>query len=99
MWVRDQRSFGATGGFPVFTGPTKPLVLLLIEDIQRFVTQLRELGRPTRAAAYCLVLEDRANHVDLLTVVDLIPQRLQDFANLGAVGVATMHETRDVFET
>ena len=31
-------------------------------------------------------------------MIDLIPERLQDFSNVDAVGVTSMHQTRDVRE-
>ena len=63
---------------PVAAGPFEPAVLLLVEDEQRLVTQLRELGAPAGAAAHGAVVEDCTDHVDLLAVVHLVPQRLQD---------------------
>ena len=39
-----------------------------------------------------------ADDVDLLAVVDLIPERLQDLADRRAVGVAAVHQPRHVLE-
>jgi hypothetical protein len=41
---------------------------------------------------------DRANHVDLLAVIDLIPDALQDFSKRRRIGIAPVHQARDVGE-
>ena len=40
-----------------------------------------------------------ADDVDLLSVVHLIPDRLEDLANRRALGVAAVHQAGDVLET
>ena len=81
---------------PVLAGPGEPAVLLLIEHVQRLVAQLGELGAPAGAAADRAVVEDRADDVDLLAVVHLIPERLQHLADRRRVGVAAVHQPRHV---
>src|SRR5262245_27746928 len=97
MRMRDRRRIGAVG-LPIRSGPLEPAVLFLIEDEQRLVAQLRELRAPPRSAAHRAVVEDDADDVDLLAVVDLIPERLQDLPDRGAVGVAAVHQPGHVFE-
>ena len=95
--VRDHRRVGPAT-LPVGARPLEPAVLLLIEDEERLVAQLRELRAPARSAAHGPVVEDRADDVDLLAVVDLIPERLQDLPDRRAVGVAPVHQPRHVLE-
>ncbi len=78
--------------------PLEPAVLVLIEDEQRLVAQLRELRAPAGAAAHGLIRLDGADDVDLLAVVDLIPDALQDLAEGRRVGIAAIHQPRDVGE-
>src|SRR3954471_12869174 len=59
--VRDNRAVGGRPLVPVLACPGEPAVLFLVEDVQRLVTELRELGAPSRAAAHRPVLEDRAD--------------------------------------
>src|SRR5699024_5130067 len=56
--------------------PRKPADLFLVEHEQRLVAQLRELGAPPRAAAHGEIGLDHADHINLLAVVDLIPDAL-----------------------
>src|SRR5262245_51319493 len=58
--------------------PHGPAVLLLVEDEQRLVAELRELGAPAGAALDGAVGEDLADDVDLLAAVHLVPDALQD---------------------
>ena len=59
--------------------------------VQRLVAQLRELGAPARAAPHGVVRQDRADHVDLLAGVHLMPQRLQDLPDGDALGIPPVH--------
>src|SRR5690242_15698296 len=77
---------------PVLAGPREPAVPVLIEHVQLLVAQFRELRAPSRAAADGAVLLHGADDVNLLTVVDLIPDRLEDFSNRGRIGVAPVHQ-------
>ena len=95
MRMRDLRD---AAGLPVGPRPAKPAVLLLVEHAQRLVAQLRELGPPSRPAAHRAVVNDGADDVDLLAVVDLVPQRLQHLSDRGAVGVPAVHQAREVLE-
>src|SRR5512134_571185 len=61
---------------PVFL-PREPAVPVLVEDEDRLVAELGELGAPARAAAYGPVRQDLPDDVDLLAGVDLVPHRLQ----------------------
>ena len=72
--------------------------LLLIEDEERLVTELGELRAPAGAAANGLIRLDRADDVDLLAVVDLIPDALQDLAERRRIRVAAIHEPRHIRE-
>src|SRR5262245_4111472 len=83
---------------PLRSRPAEPAASVLIEDAQGLVAQLRELGAPARSAADRAVLENHADDVDLLAAVHLVPQRLEDLPERGAVGVAAMHQLRDVLE-
>ena len=81
--MRDHRAVAAVASFHVIARPREPAVLFLIEHVQRLVAQLGELGAPARSAAHRPVVEDRADDVNLLAVVDLIPERLQDLTDVG----------------
>src|SRR5216117_3026086 len=50
--VRDERTARRAALLPVLTVPREPAVLLLIEDVQRLVAQLRELRAPSCPAAH-----------------------------------------------
>src|SRR5512143_4097181 len=76
--------------------PGEPGVLSLVDDEDRLVAQLCELGPPPGASLDRTVGEDRADHVDLVAGVDLVPDRLQDLADRGSVGVAPVQEARHV---
>src|SRR4030095_12414095 len=71
--VCDKR-FGGWG--PCLTRPREPVVPVLVEDVERLVTQLRELCSPSSAAAHGAIALHRTDDIDLLPVVDLIPERL-----------------------
>src|SRR5438477_600399 len=49
-------------------------------------------------AAHGVVRQDRADDVDFLAAVDLIPERLQDFSDRRGVGVLAVHQLRHVLE-
>src|SRR5262245_61044596 len=98
MRVRNDRRVRRAALLPVLAAPREPAVLLLIEDVQRLVAQLRELRAPARAAAHRPIIEDRADDVDFLAAVDLVPDRLQDFPDRGCVGVTAVHQLRHVGE-
>ena len=83
---------------PGVAGPAEPAVAILIEDVERLVAQLGELGAPAGAAAHRAVLLDGADDVDLLAVVDLIPERLQHLPQRRPLGVAPMHQPGDVLQ-
>src|SRR3989440_6356529 len=72
--------------------PAKPFLLLLIEDEERLVAELREFRTPARAALDGIVLENLADDVDLLAVVDLVPDRLQHLSKQPALAVVAEHE-------
>src|ERR1043166_7043352 len=96
MGMRDRRPGAHL--LPHVAGPRAPVVFLLIEDKQRLITQLREFGAPPGTAADGVIRQDRADDVDFLAAVDLIPERLQDFADRGRVGVLAVHQLRHVRE-
>ena len=81
-------SVGAPHDGPVVASPALPAVLVLIEHVQRLVAELGELRAPASAAADRAVVQHGADDIDFLTVVDLIPERLQDLADGLGVGVA-----------
>src|SRR3972149_884458 len=83
---------------PVF-GPAEPPAGILIEDEDRLVAELRELGSPARSAADGLVPEDLPDHVDFLPRVDLVPDRLEHLPDPGGVRVGPVHQPGDVGET
>src|SRR5512138_2571052 len=72
--VRDHRRLA---GRPALAGPGEPARLGLVEDEERLVAELGELGAPAGAAAHGAVVLDPAHHVDLLAGVDLVPDRLE----------------------
>src|SRR6185436_425544 len=78
--------------------PREPAVLILIEDVQRLVAQLGELGAPAGAAFHGQVVLNRADDVDLLPVVHLIPECLENLPQRRPLGVATVHQARHVRE-
>ena len=78
--------------FPVAPRPFEPAVLLLIEDEKRLVAQLGELGAPAGSATHGAIVENDADDVDLLAVVDLVPECLQHPANCRTVRVAAVHQ-------
>src|SRR5205085_3277871 len=94
----DGRQLIAREPGPVALVPLEPRVLPLVEDVERLVAELGELRAPARAALDRLVFEYLADDVNLLALIDLIPDALQDFAERRAVGVAAVHQPRDVFE-
>src|SRR5512141_375813 len=78
--------------------PGEPGVLPLVEDEDRFVAQLGELGPPPGAALHRPVGEDRTDHVDHVAGVDLVPDRLQDLPDRRSVRVGAVQEVRHVGE-
>src|SRR5215813_11728342 len=95
----DHRPLRAGGLDPFGAGPSLPAVLLLVEHVERLVTELGELGAPPGATAHGAVREHRADDVDLLAVVDLVPERLQDLPNRLGFRVTAVHQPRYVLET
>jgi hypothetical protein len=81
---------------PRLAAPGKPAVLVLVEDEERLVAQLGEFSPPTGAAANRQIVLNRADDVDLLAAVHLVPQRLQDPAERRPLGVPPVHQPRDV---
>src|SRR5262245_55370901 len=79
--------------------PGKPLAALLIENMEGLVAEFGELGAPPSTTLDCLVLENLANNVNLLPVIDLVPDALKDFAKHRTVGVASVHQTRQILHT
>src|SRR5260221_7592227 len=99
MRMCDQRHIRGAPLLPVLAGPRKPAVLLLVEHVQWLVTQLRELRAPSRAAPHGPIVEDGADAIDFLAVVDLIPERLEPSSERRRVSVPAMHQPRDVRQT
>ena len=97
-WITGSSLLAERGPLRRVAIPREPAVLLLVEDEQRLVAQLRELRAPARAAAHGEIGLDRADHVDLLAVVDLIPDALQDLAERRRVRIPPVHQPRDVGE-
>jgi NADH dehydrogenase len=98
MPMHDERTFLCVGSLPVFTIPPEPRLLVLIKHVQWLIAELCELGSPTRAAADGLIVQDGADDPDFLPAVHLVPQSLQHLTERRAIGVAPMHQTRDVRE-
>src|SRR5690349_17650900 len=96
--MRDRGSVSRAKLVPLGAEPFEPAVLFLIEHVQRFVAELRELRTPARTASYRFIGEDAPNHVDFLAGIHLIPQRLQNFADRDALGVPPVHESRDILQ-
>src|SRR4051794_28649859 len=68
---------------PGLIAPREPAVAFLIEDEERLVTELGELRAPARSALDRVIRQDRADHVDLLAVVDLVPDALEHLPDGG----------------
>src|SRR5438132_8578938 len=85
-------------GFPRVARPAEPAVARLVEDVDRLVEELGELGRHARSTRDRVVRLDAADHEDLATVVHLVPDALQDFPEERGVGVAAVHQLRQVGE-
>ena len=92
MHVCHARRIGLAAPLPPVAGPAEPAVLLLIEDVQRLVAEFRELGAPPGAASHGAVVQDRADHINLLALIDLVPQRLQHLAQRRRIGIAAVHQ-------
>ena len=73
--------------------PGKPLAALLVEDVERFVTELGEFRAPSGTTFYSSVVQNLADNVDLLSMVDLMPNALEDFSEHRTVGIAPIHQT------
>src|SRR5207244_5624633 len=97
--MRDCGPLRLRAALPLAAGPPEPAVLILIEDVQRFVAQLGEFGAPSRAATHGSIVQDGADHVYLLAIVHLVPERLQHLPDRGPLRIAAVHEPRHVFET
>jgi hypothetical protein len=83
---------------PTVLGPPEPPVGILVEDEDRLIAELCELGAPTRPAPDGSVLQDLADHVDLLPGVDLVPDRLEHLPDPGGVRIGPVHQPGDVGE-
>src|SRR5512143_775595 len=97
-WIADADRLPAFRFDPPVVLPGEPGVLSLVEDEDRLVAQLGELGPPPRAALDRPVGEDRADHVDHVAGVDLVPDRLQDLPDRRSVRVGAVQEVRHVGE-
>src|SRR5882724_1687004 len=86
-------------GLPRRAVPMKPSALLLIEDEERLVAELREFRTPAGAALDGPIVENVTDHVDLLAAVHLMPDRLQHFAKQRRVAEFAMHQPAHVGET
>src|SRR6185295_2428121 len=71
---------------------------ILIEDMKWLVTELRELRAPAGSSAHSSIIEDRTDDVDLLSVIDLVPDGLQDLSKRRALGVTPVHQAGHVLE-
>src|SRR5439155_11417223 len=99
MWMCDHRGVvGAPLLLPIGAGPGKPGILLLVENKQRLVAELRELRAPPGAALHRAVVQHGADDVNLLAVVDLIPNRLKDSSDRRRIAVSPIHQAGDVLE-
>src|SRR5438132_1673940 len=67
-------------GYPRIAGPSVPPVLLLIEDVERFVAQFREFRPPPCASFHGAVFENVSDDVDFLAAVHLVPDALKDLS-------------------
>ena len=81
---------------PIFPGPAKPVVPLLIEDQQGLVAQLGEFRAPAGAALDGVVFLDIAHNNNFLPAADLPANGLEHFAEHGSPGVFAAHEAGDV---
>ena len=78
--------------------PSKPLIATLSKDKQRLVAEFCEFRSPTSSTLDRVVLQDVADHVDFLTVVNLMPDTLQDSPHQDRVVILAIHEPADVFK-
>ena len=72
-------------GFPGIACPSEPAVHLLVEHPRLLVAQFCEFGAPASAALDRVVVQDVAYDEDFLTVVDLMPDALEDASEAGGV--------------
>src|SRR5262245_12792812 len=79
--------------------PGKPLAAFLVENMEGFVAKFGELGTPSSTTLDCLVLQNLADNVNLLPVIDLVPDALKDFSKHRTVSVASVHQTRQILQT
>src|SRR5688500_13615784 len=98
MGVRNPWGIPAAGRRPRGAGPPEPRIVALVERVDRLVAEFGELGAPPGPAAHGIILVDRPDDVDLLTVVHLIPERLQHFSYRRSLGITAVHEPGDVLE-
>ena len=98
MNMTDDRFIPFFSFNPIGMIPTEPCIALLIEHIQGFVAEFAELGAPTRAALYGFIRQYLSNHVNFLSIVDLIPDALQDFTKCGIIREAAIHQPRHIFQ-
>src|SRR5439155_17958031 len=81
---------------PRLPRPVKPVILVLGKDEQRLVTQLGELGPPSRAPLDRPIREDLPHDVDFLAMVDLVPDALQHLPEQGGVAERAVHQPAHV---
>lgn len=71
--------------------PGKPVVFLLIKNMQWFVADFAEFGAPSCAAFDGLIVEYFTNDKRFLTVVNLIPDTLENLAESFVIRVTAIH--------
>ncbi|MDD5415295.1 MAG: hypothetical protein PHH96_10810 [Smithellaceae bacterium] len=71
--------------------PREPIVLLLIKNMQWFVANFTEFSAPTRAAFDRLIIKYFADYKNFLTVVNLVPDTLEDLSKSFIVRVTAIH--------
>jgi hypothetical protein len=87
--MRDDRARVRTERLPLAAAPSEPRVFALVEDVQRLVAQLCELGPPACSAPHGVIRQDRSDHINLLAGVHLVPQGLQDLPDSDALGLTS----------
>lgn len=86
------------GGLPGAAVPAEPGRARLIEDVDRLVEHAGEFGGDSGTTGDGVIRVDLADHEDLLSVVDLVPDGLQDVAEELRVRVLAVHQLAQITE-
>ena len=91
MRLIDYRFISFFAFYPIKTVPYEPGIAFLIEYIQRLVAYLAEFGSPTGTSFNGLVFQYLSDDKYFLTIIDLIPDTLQNFTECRVIRVTPIH--------